>query len=89
LFDFPDARTNVKVGGHEVDAYFEAERLIVELDGWDYHSSRDSFERERNRDADELALGLATVRITTERLRRDPAGEAARLHKILRQRRAR
>ncbi|MGI8430582.1 MAG: hypothetical protein ACR2OB_15060 [Solirubrobacteraceae bacterium] len=87
-FGFPRPRVNVTVAGREVDAFFEAERLIVELDGWKFHSSRDAFERDRSRDADAMAQGLGTVRITWERLRDQPGNEADRLHAILRTRRA-
>ncbi len=80
----PRPRVNTIVAGHEADAYFEAERLIVELDGWDFHSSRASFESDRNRDADALAKGIRTVRITWERLIGNPEAEADRLRRILR-----
>ena len=87
-YGLPRPRVNTIVAGHEADAYFEAERLIVELDGWQFHSSRASFESDRDRDANALAKGIGTVRITWERLIDRPQPEAARLHKILEQRRA-
>jgi very-short-patch-repair endonuclease len=71
-----------------VDALFEAERVIVELDGWDLHRGRDSFERDRNRDADTLAGGVVTVRITWTRMTKTARKEAERLRSILAQRRA-
>ncbi|MDQ6744692.1 MAG: hypothetical protein M3Z27_01525 [Actinomycetota bacterium] len=86
-FGLPRPEVNVRVGRYEVDAYFEAERLIVELDGWGFHSSRDSFERDRIRDADALVAGVETLRITRGRLRQRPADEAARLRIILARRR--
>jgi hypothetical protein len=87
-FGLPRPRINAKVCGYEVDAYFETERLIVELDSWGFHQGRDSFERDRNRDADTLAAGLATVRLTWERMTGVPSREARRLRSILAQRRA-
>src|SRR5687768_14718047 len=36
----PIPRTNARVAGHEVDAYWPAERLIVEVDGYKYHRTR-------------------------------------------------
>ena len=62
---------------------FPGERVIVELDGYRYHHSRASFERDRERDAATLAAGHVTVRITWERLRDHPRREAKRLHRIL------
>ena len=54
--------------------------MIVELDGWAFHRDRVSFESDRNRDADTLAAGLVTVRITWERMTTEPQHEADRLH---------
>jgi hypothetical protein len=87
-FGLPTPKVNVIVAGYLVDAYFEAERLIVELDGWDFHNDRASFEDDRERDAATLALGIATVRITWERLHEEPEKEAGRLRRILELRRA-
>lgn len=83
---FPRPRVNVTVAGHLVDALFPEQRLIVELDGWRFHGDRRSFESDRARDADALAAGLATLRITWERLVGAPADEAERLRQILAQR---
>jgi very-short-patch-repair endonuclease len=79
---------NTRAVGYEVDALFRPERLIVELDGWDFHGTREAFESDRDRDAETLAAGFETVRITWERLKSDPEREAARLHAILVARRA-
>ncbi len=87
-FGLPTPRLNVRVGGYEVDALFEVEQLIVELDSWEWHSSRAAFERDRERDADAIAGGLPTLRITWERIHDAPRKEARRLHSILAARRA-
>ena len=76
------------VAGWEVDALFPAEKVIVELDGWEFHSSRESFESDRERDASTLADGCVTVRLTWERMHASAAREAARLQRILDQCRA-
>ena len=86
-FDLPVPKINATVGGYEVDAYFERVRLIVELDGWDFHSNRRSFESDRERDAAMLALGIATIRVTWRRMMDQPEREAERLRAILQQRR--
>ncbi len=82
-FGLPQPRINAHVGGYEVDALFEPERLIVELDGYEFHRDRTSFAADRERDAEMLRLGFATVRITYARLRDHPHREAARLREIL------
>lgn len=86
-FGLPEPVMAAKVAGYEVDALFPREKVIVELDGWEFHSTRASFESDRDRDASTLATGHVTVRVTWERMHGRPHPEAARLHKILEQRR--
>jgi very-short-patch-repair endonuclease len=86
-YGLPRPEMNARVAGYEVDALFREERVIVELDGYHFHSSRAAFERERDRDANTLAAGFETVRATWKRLRGAPAREADRLHRILETRR--
>jgi len=74
--------------GYLVDALFEAEKVIVELDSWPFHKGKIAFETDRERDAETLARGFVTVRVTEERLDERPHQEAERLHAILRTRRA-
>ena len=86
-YGLPTPLVNTRLEGYLVDALFVDERVIIELDGWDFHQTRRSFERDRERDAALLAAGYVTVRITWERLRDAPAREAVRLRKILNNRR--
>ena len=87
-YGLPQPETNATVCGHEVDVLFVKQKVIVELDGWEFHSSRFSFEDDRDRDADTAAGGFLTVRMTRERFERAPKREADRLNAILDQRRA-
>jgi very-short-patch-repair endonuclease len=64
----PMPRINTKVNGKEVDALYEAEKLIIELDGWPYHSGREAFHSDHQRDSDHRTLGFDTVRYTGEQL---------------------
>jgi very-short-patch-repair endonuclease len=82
-FGLPTAQTLATVHGYEVDALFSAQRLVVELDGWEFHRGRVAFNDDRHRDADLLGFGYETVRITWERLHETPEREAARLKRIL------
>jgi predicted transcriptional regulator of viral defense system len=82
-YGLPDPLVNSDVLGYEIDIFFPAHKLVVELDGYEDHGPRAQFEDDRDRDADLLAAGIATVRITWERLTMKPAREAARLHVIL------
>lgn len=86
-YGLPTPQLNVSVHGYGVDAYFEAEKLVVELDSWPYHGDRHTFESDRERDATMLMHGIATIRITYDRFELDPDREATRLHRILEDRR--
>ncbi|MFZ0976238.1 MAG: DUF559 domain-containing protein [Solirubrobacteraceae bacterium] len=74
--------------GYILDAVFVAERVIVELDSWPFHKGKIPFEADRERDAETLARGFVTVRVTEERLEQRAKTEAKRLHAILKRRRA-
>jgi hypothetical protein len=87
-YGLPEPDMEASVCGYEVDALFVRERVIVELDGWLFHSSRVSFEDDRRRDAHTLAAGFPTVRITRKRYDEEPEREAARLQEILARRMA-
>ena len=65
-------KTNVRVAGHEVDFFWPRARLVVEIDGFPYHSSRPSFEADRLRDADLAARGCRVVRVTWTQIERRP-----------------
>ena len=77
-------RTNVRVAGWEVDAVWDAERLVVEVDGYEYHGTRGSFERDRRKDAELMLAGYRVVRVTWHRLTREPSQVVALLEGALR-----
>lgn len=86
-YGLPRPAVNTHPWGRESDMLFAAERVIVELDGWDFHRDKYAFEDDRDRDAELLAAGFVTVRITWKRLIESPEREARRLHAILESRR--
>jgi very-short-patch-repair endonuclease len=75
--DLPLPESNVRVAGYEVDFAWPEQRLVVETDGWSTHSSPQSFEGDRRRDAELVARGYRVVRVTRRRLAEDEAGVAA------------
>jgi very-short-patch-repair endonuclease len=75
----PRPRFNALLCGYEVDALWEAERLVVETDGWDAHGHRAAFERDRARDADLTARGYAVLRFTWRQIVDRPDLVAARI----------
>ena len=82
-FGLPRPEMNARVAGYEVDALFREQRVIVELDGYEFHGTRQSFEKDRERDATTLAAGFRTIRITWERLTQAADKEAERIKAIL------
>jgi hypothetical protein len=79
----PPRATNVLVLGHEVDALWPAARLVVELDSWEFHASRDAFRRDRALDSERLVAGYRTVRVTHDRLDREAPTLLAELRALL------
>jgi very-short-patch-repair endonuclease len=74
------------VCGYIVDALFPDQKVIVELDSWEFHRYKTAFETDRERDAETLAHGYVTIRVTWERIHERPHEEAARMHRILAER---
>jgi very-short-patch-repair endonuclease len=77
------------VDGYEVDMLWGRQCLIVELDGRRFHDHARAFERDRERDADLAAAGFTVVRVTWQRLLRQPRREAERLRALLADERSR
>jgi very-short-patch-repair endonuclease len=84
----PEPAMNRFVAGHEIDAYWEAERFGVELDVYETHGGRLSFEEDRVRDDELLHAGIETTRVTGPRLDREPGAvvDSLRRHLIRRAR---
>jgi very-short-patch-repair endonuclease len=74
---------NVLVEGLEVDALWPDQRLIVEVDGWQFHKTRAAFERDRARDAALLVAGYRVVRVTYRQLRDQPEAVADTVRRLL------
>ena len=75
-FGFPRPQINVPVAGFEADAWFDAQRVVVELDGWRFHQGQPQFEADRDRDAARLAAGIVTYQLTWRRSITAPEREA-------------
>jgi predicted transcriptional regulator of viral defense system len=68
----PEPSMNLFIEGFEIDAYWAEHRFGVELDVYETHGSRLSFEEDRERDDALLHAGIETTRITGPRLDREP-----------------
>jgi very-short-patch-repair endonuclease len=67
------------VEGYELDFFWEQERFGVELDSWEHHRGRRSFEEDRKRQEELTMAGIETIRITGTRLKREPRKVAMRI----------
>jgi Protein of unknown function (DUF559) len=79
----PIPATNVPLGEFEVDFLWPEQRVVVELDGWRSHGLRSAFEDDRRRDVRIQLLGHRVVRVTNQRLDRDPGELEAELRRLL------
>ncbi|WP_209560370.1 DUF559 domain-containing protein [Frigoribacterium sp. PvP032] len=52
----------------------QALRVLVELDGFAFHSRRDAFDRDRRKDAEAASAGYTTLRFSADQVERDLGG---------------
>jgi very-short-patch-repair endonuclease len=87
--DLPGPRLNadVAVRGRffEVDCLWDAQRLIVELDGREAHGTDLAFEKDRERDRLLMTDGWRVTRVTWRQLQDDAPSVVADLRELLRQ----
>ncbi|MGG7509572.1 DUF559 domain-containing protein [Plantibacter sp. YIM 135249] len=66
-----DVRQQVEIGGvGRVDALIEG-RVVLEIDGYAYHSAPDRFENDRRRDALLTAAGYVVIRLSYQQVMND------------------
>jgi very-short-patch-repair endonuclease len=81
--ELPAPEANVRIGRHEVDFLWRDHGLVVEVDGFRFHSSRSAFERDRLRDAELGGMGYRVMRITWRQIVDGPEALIARITKAL------
>jgi very-short-patch-repair endonuclease len=79
----PAPETNVRVCGYEVDFFWRRERLVIEVDGFAFHSSARTFESDRRRDSSLAASGIGVVRVTWKQVVNEPEALLVRLAQTL------
>jgi very-short-patch-repair endonuclease len=72
----PEPMVNARIHGYEVDFLWPG-RLIVEIDGFRFHSTRRAFEHDHRKDAVLRGLGLAVARFTWEQITDQPTAVVA------------
>ena len=82
-------RYNFRVEGrggatHVADLVWPEGRLVVEVDGYNYHSGRAAFSQDRNRDYELLVNGYATLRLPHDEVVADVELAAAKVRDLVR-----
>lgn len=83
----PPPSMNFVVAGYELDAYWPEARFAVELDVFETHGTRASFEEDRVRQEELLLIGVEMIRVTGPRLKREPETVIERVRTLLERRR--
>jgi hypothetical protein len=79
----PPALVNSALNEKEPDIRWPQAKLIVELDGFDTHGTREAFETDRARDRALLVTGWRTIRVTWRQLHAQPRALAEDLRRLL------
>lgn len=70
--DLPEPEVNVEIAGYEVDFLWRAQGLVVEIDGFRFHSTARRFEHDHRKDAALRAAGLEVRRFTFWQAKEQP-----------------
>jgi very-short-patch-repair endonuclease len=68
----PAPEVNAWFEGYKVDFLWRTHRLIVEVDGFAFHGSRERFENDRRRDGELTARGFRVMRVTWRQITQEP-----------------
>jgi hypothetical protein len=81
----PDFNVWLEVQGHryKVDCLWAAQRLIAELDSWQAHGTRSSFQSDKARDRRLLRGGYRTTRVASRQLEHEAQSLAGDLRDLL------
>jgi very-short-patch-repair endonuclease len=82
-YELPRPMVNVWLGEQEVDFYWEAQRVVVEVDGGSTHMTRRAFEEDRRRDRRLAVMGILVLRVTWRDLHHRQAEVAGQLNAVL------
>jgi very-short-patch-repair endonuclease len=81
--NLPRPELNAVLFGYEVDCLWRDAGLVVEVDGFAFHSSQHAFVRDRRRDSVLIAAGMQVLRLTWHQLTRERDRTIAQLAQAL------
>lgn len=79
----PAPEANAVVSGYEIDFFWRAEGIAVEVDGYRYHSSRPTFEIDRRRATQLAARGVSVIRLSWRQIVDEGVATAVQLGQAL------
>jgi very-short-patch-repair endonuclease len=82
-YGLPRPKMNQPLGPYFPDACWPEQRVIVELDSYAIHTTRQAFEQDRDRDRNLTLAGYTVVRVTWRHLTNDADALAEQLSAIL------
>jgi very-short-patch-repair endonuclease len=68
----PEPLVNAPLHGFEVDFYWPAHSVVVEVDSYGFHTSRWAYERDRDKDAVLRSHGMPPLRFSRRQVRDEP-----------------
>ena len=68
----PEPRTQVRIAGYTVDFVWPDHRVVFEIDGYSFHTSRFAFDRDRRKDAALKAAGYDPNRLSRDQVMFEP-----------------
>src|SRR5439155_7001027 len=79
----PAPEMNADLHGYSVDFLWRQHRLVVEVDGHTYHTTKSAFERDRRKDATLQSAGWLVIRFTWQQIHDEPYAVIAQLAQAL------
>jgi very-short-patch-repair endonuclease len=68
----PEPQTQVRIGAFTVDLLWPEHRVVFEIDGYNFHTSRSAFDRDRRKDAALRAAGCEPNRLSRDQVMFEP-----------------
>jgi very-short-patch-repair endonuclease len=84
----PQPAVNQRVAGVEPDFVWEAEKVVLEVDGWNTHRHRHAFEWDRKKDRILSDAGYHVIRVTWRHFTEETVALIAHIARMLDRRRA-
>ncbi len=68
----PPPLSNMRIAGYEADFVWPEQRLVIEVDSFQFHGHRAAFERDRRKDQVLMTAGYRVLRVTWRQLLDEP-----------------